>query len=548
MRKPALFIPFFCFIASILFSCVDHDYDFDDDKLDKNGVFSPDGVNVPIGNIERISILHELKKQYTGENKIEVDENGTIFIDYRGEMPLEFPEFETPEFADLNTKPVKVENIQGNGTIFPGQYPLISNEEVEYDIAPPVFHNEKEELDIRVETIYFDSYPLDLTFYLSNLKINPGGEGKIILYLDFPSNFVLKDGIKRVVREVDVHQLNNDGSYTIPHVAEIKSYTYTGEDVTLFYGVDLSVTSDIYIQAHSPAFEMKLFVNNRNVVTNRLECYAKGREIVTGSIDGFSDLTNSFENTVLEFINPSLLTTITTNLTSDFTLDMELKTPEKQAVIRNLYYEKPSGNYPTERITQYYLSPFNEGNPSPGAQWKKYPLNNLFQSFIPDEIDYRIISHFDSEVTLYPEAMDIEANYLFRLPFEFSKIDLTINDVSEDLFSEDIYNDSFKYVEDNLIIEAENVDIAIGDDNMDVSISAAILDENNNELIYLNDVLQENEKISVSIENDDIGKMKDARHLKFIFHIVGTGTITQHDYIDITGVRLISNGGIHIDF
>ena len=44
MQKPNLIILFISsFFFFFLFSCVDHKYDFDDDNLDKDAVFSPDG-------------------------------------------------------------------------------------------------------------------------------------------------------------------------------------------------------------------------------------------------------------------------------------------------------------------------------------------------------------------------------------------------------------------------------------------------------------------------------------------------------------------------
>ena len=83
---------------------------------------------------------------------------------------------------------------------------------------------------------------------------------------------------------------------------------------------------------------------------------------------------------------------------------------------------------------------------------------------------------------------------------------------------------------------------------MDLAVSAVILDKNNRQLIRLEDVLTENNKIFAFIRGEDIKKMKEARNLEFVFHIVGKGTITEEDYIDITGVRIVSNGGIHIEF
>ena len=89
---------------------------------------------------------------------------------------------------------------------------------------------------------------------------------------------------------------------------------------------------------------------------------------------------------------------------------------------------------------------------------------------------------------------------------------------------------------------------SIGDGGIGLQISAAILDGNFNEIIDLGDVLKENKTLSIAIEGDDLEKMKDARHLGFVFRLSGQGAIKESDYIEIKGVRIVSESGIHYEF
>ncbi|MDR2683387.1 MAG: hypothetical protein LBB64_05920, partial [Dysgonamonadaceae bacterium] len=140
-----------------LSACTDQRYDLDDDKVDKSVVFSPDGINIPIGQIDKISIDNELKKLYTSDqNPIQVDENGILYMEYAGEIPFEFPEFQALTVSSVNTTPTDLQNIPaGTGIIPKGKWPLLDNGLASYTIEKPLLTNEQENLQIRVDKIYF---------------------------------------------------------------------------------------------------------------------------------------------------------------------------------------------------------------------------------------------------------------------------------------------------------------------------------------------------------------------------------------------------------
>jgi hypothetical protein len=91
-------------------SCVDRRYDLDEDRVDNQGVFSPDGINIPVGQIEKISIDHELRKPYDNViSQIQVDEDGSLYIEYEGQFPVVFPDFQSPEIPTMQTAPVGID-------------------------------------------------------------------------------------------------------------------------------------------------------------------------------------------------------------------------------------------------------------------------------------------------------------------------------------------------------------------------------------------------------------------------------------------------------
>ncbi|MDH8701632.1 hypothetical protein M2138_000979 [Dysgonomonadaceae bacterium PH5-43] len=558
MKKHSLYYVFlFCFFIFSFQSCVEDDYDFDDDKMDKNAVFSPGGVNFPVGSIERISILDELTKQLDSDIEIQVNNQGILYLEYEDKVFFDVPEYDIPYFDSHNSEitDIVLPSIPGLGGYIPipqGAYDIVPETNTLYEIERPSL-SDVDGLDVTLNSIHFDQYPLYVTLNLNGFIPKEGGDADVILSLTFPDNFVIASGENMISERVSVNDIyNGGGTYTIPYpVANITSYTYSDQPIELNYSVTLDVKSPtLEISAGgTPQFDLTFLIDNDNVKLNKLDCYAIGEEIVTGSFDDFGDINNSFDNAILSFANPSLLATVTTNLTGDFSLDLGLQANgNREASVSGLNFEKPEAAYPATKATQYYLAPQNKQNPSSTAEWREFSTNNLFKGAIPEEVAYNVVAKFDTDVTLYPDNSVVALDYLFTLPFEFEKIDLTISDIAEDVFDEDLYDDILKYAEEKLTIEADDVDIKVGD-NVEIIISAVILDDYNNALITLDDIMRDNgTKIIMQIEGDDIEKMKRARHLKFVFQLKGKGTIKETDYIDIKGVKLISDGGIHFDF
>jgi hypothetical protein len=152
--------------------------------------------------------------------------------------------------------------------------------------------------------------------------------------------------------------------------------------------------------------------------------------------------------------------------------------------------------------------------------------------------------------------MSLSALYTIKLPFDFENLSLSISDTITDLFSEDLYNALFKYAEGSLKIQAENVDLAVGND-MKINVTAKILDRDYQSVDIPEQTFElrngsQNEGFTVEIKRENMDKMIDAKHLEFVFELSGSGDIVdvnyeRSSYIHIQKLRIISDAGIHYE-
>jgi hypothetical protein len=262
-------------------------------------------------------------------------------------------------------------------------------------------------------------------------------------------------------------------------------------------------------------------------------------------VDGFGDLKDAFSpGDVLEFKNPSLSLNLTTKLGTDFKLGLDLsKTTGNDGEITaslgddDLFsFRKPEFGSP--KTETYSLTPANLKN-----------FDDIISTPFPTALDYAVKLHFDdANAKLSPEQLELSAGYTFKIPFDFKNIDLSLKDTITNLFSEDIYDQVFSHTKKSVSIQADVVDVSIGGGGIKLQISAAILDANFDKIIDFSDVLKEDKTLSIAIAGNDLEKMKAARHLSFVFRLSGQGKIKESDYIEIKGVRIVSESGIHYEF
>ena len=538
MKHP-LFLLLSVFIIS-LSSCVNSDYDLDDENLDKKAVISQDGIDFPVGNIERIFIAEELRKSFDGEILGTGDE--TLSIQYFGEIPIELPDYSIPDIERLVTDPSPVE-LSGSVTLPPTKHTLVSQQSVVYKVDVPDFEDE-EDWEVDFKRVNFESFNIDVRFELSNLDFVTTESAYVILTLDFPESFVL-DGYEnnRVLSRIPV---NANGSYTLVGIP-VAAYDYTKDEVNVLYSVDLDVTSSVGVTASNPSFQMIFDVNNSLVVPTSVECYiTKGKNVITEKIDDFGNFHDAFGGNRFVFANPALLLTMNTNLACDFDLDLRIYTNERKQANTFLAFEKPTplGTL-NPKFTSYLLSPID---PRDGSKWNSFNINPLLDP-IPADVSYEASSSFKGDAELFYNELILDAAYEINLPFDFEEISLNITNVIQDIFYEDLYDKLFEKAED-IKIQSDHLVVSVGE-NITIKVRANLLDENHGNIgvsiepIPLTNGV--NTDFSLEIKKEDMAKMKNARHLEFIFSLEGNGAITGNDYIDIQSVRFVSDGGIHFE-
>lgn len=537
-----------CLFILVLSSCKDDKYDLDDDNLDKTGVFSPGGVNVPIGDMEQISIIEELRKNYDGE--VIVDQAGNVCVEYLGSIPVEFPDY-TLSGIDAFEETTGIGLVSGNITIPSNQtISLVAEEVSTYKINDPKV-SDRPDWIINAKEVGFNLFKIQVSMRLSGITYTNAGEAQLKLKLQLSDHFTLAD--KTIVENkiellANLSEVRPGEIYTFSKIIEVESYSYSNDDTNFIYGVDL-LTNNTPLQVNNTNSELSVFLNaNDGTWTAKyLKASIEGKELVDGSIAGFEELHNSFGDGILSFRDPSFLLTLNTNVGSDFGLNFDLSRGSNKAYLETpLLFTKPSV-LGVSKETNYLLAPENSTLPD------AVPFVNMREliATIPDRIDYNIEMHFkDENATLLPlEQTELSVNYLVKLPFDFENLDLTITDSADDIFGEDIYEDVLQYAEKSIAIEADDVTISVHG-AIKLSVDANILDANRRVLISKLNVLDLDAKpnLSIKVEGDEIELMRDAKHLEFKFTLTGNGAIKEEDHIKIEGLKLVSDGGIKFDF
>ncbi|MDR1526525.1 MAG: hypothetical protein LBS46_02505 [Dysgonamonadaceae bacterium] len=540
----SLFILFFS-------ACTDHQYDLDDEKVDKNGVFSPDGINIPIGQIDTIFVDKELIKSYDNStHPIRVDENGVLYMEYAGEFPFVFPEFQAPTIAPMHTSPIHLQNIPpGTITLPQAKLVLVDGGLASYTIDKPVLTNEQENLQIHVEKINYTYFSVDVSFDLSGIRFGEG-EADLILTLDYPESFVLEGHNSTIQKTIRIEP--NKTHYEIKDACLISAFKYS-EISNLQYRLELDIQSGLVVttSGDAPQFAMTLSANNSTLQVESLECRVEGRETIQGVID-IENFATTYPDYILRFDNPLLEFSLETNLGFDFSADLHVSSNAGSASLsddNHLQFNKPTQPYPQTQTTSYLLSPRNPGN---APHWKPFNMNETFYH-VPSYLEYEANAYFDDDAVLYFNDARLNTRYKLTLPFVFSNLDINIRDTIPDLFSEDLYERLFEYAQGDIQIIADSVAVHI-DNGISINVEADLLDENGRSVgisAVLDNVLnggRDDNRIVIQISKADKEKMKDARHLEFVFNIQGHGAITDRDYIHIRRIRITSDDGIYFTF
>ncbi|MDR0427375.1 MAG: DUF4621 domain-containing protein [Dysgonamonadaceae bacterium] len=530
-------IIFVFFLLSVT-SCVNHDFDFDNEKLDKNATFG-DSLNLPLGNIQKISILEELRKMY---DQIRVGETDRIlYIGYEGTFPAEFPDYEIPT-VELLTVSTPIEEVSGGVILPPGiEIPLIQENKAKYEVERPRLINETD-LTVISRKVGFDSFVIHAGFELPGIDFESvGDDAQLTVFLTFPANFTLKNPTEDYTIQSSVFIKDIIGlSYCSLGKIEVDSYVFEDGESELTYRVVLNSGNDfIRLQADNPEFNLILETDNENIAVSYLDCSVDGTKEFDGAESGFGDLQSAFgENNILKFKDPSVAVDLTTNLGCAFEFDIKMFKNDTPAFLNAPLQVKRS-----DEVTHYEYKLTTENFVN---------FDEIVSTPLADELAYAITLTFNNqEATLLPsEQLLLTTDYSFNIPFNFKEVYLNMRDTITNIFDEDIYDQVFSHAKKDVSIQADVVDISTEKGIFDLNISAVILDSDFNEIIRVGSELNRTQtpNLAITIKEEDMEKMKDARHLEFVFQLTGEGAISEDDYIKIDGVRLVSGSGIYFKF
>jgi hypothetical protein len=315
------------------------------------------------------------------------------------------------------------------------------------------------------------------------------------------------------------------------------------------------------LNQESPSMDLSIY-SLGDIIPNTLKADVKGTAILENTVDGFPELGDTFDRTenVLNFKNPVLVIDSKSSVGCNFSITLdEVYGDHNDLLISDptpFFFEK-------NQSTAYILCPSpqsvgpNEFPQYPGAVLHPFDLDQIVNN-LPDQLAYKVkVDFYDphAEITNH-QKWSLDANYSVRLPFDFTAVDFTLRDTITDLFDASTYESVFEYTDGSISIEADTVDISFSD-KLNLDLKAHILDEQNQILISFDPVLipdpdnASNHRLVITIRKADIPKMETARHLEFVFTLKNKSgqepDITTEDYINIRGLRLVSDGGIHYE-
>jgi len=533
-------------------SCINHDYDLNNDKLDSNITVSPDGINLPIGNVEQFLIFKQI-----GYDDIQVNTDGSLYIEYQGNFdPSQFkiPDYGIDDIDPVYTEDLGVENLP-NGNFDFSLLPsisLLTGETLEYEVPNPQFKDEN--WTIVPNQINFDYFMINIEFVLRGFS-NVTGNAKIILSMALSDNFEVEGETPvngKIIRSIDFDGRNTP--YTFSQGIKVKSYKYLDNVVSnLSFDVELGSINNLKGTVNNPTFKLTLVTENNTTAIHSVRGAVTGREPFSGEIDGLDELKNSFgDDAVLQFTNPSLFLNVSTNLDADFRFDLDkIDAHNGQSVSltgnNGLPFLRPDGT--ALATTSYYVAPKEDGKPA-NATWKPLGLNELFAS-IPEQINYDFSLNVDEpDATIVHNDLVLDGEYKFTLPFSFDNISIAVK-IDPISLSENLYDNVLKYVKDKLTIQVDTVNISTEKfDKLALIAKINFLDANQQMIdnSVTKSVTLENglniDKFVVDFSSTDLEKMVNAQYLNIEFILQGKGSLTKDDFIDIKGLRIISDGGI----
>ena len=569
--KQIRLIPYAIVVTTLLFfsACVDKSYNLDDDNLDKTGVISPDGGTVPLGSVDIIKLYDQLVNQFKGNNDVIFlyDSDGTLFVQYNGDFNIAIPSIEPPTIDPIAIPTVDdIPEIPKNltsptplppsssGTTIP-----VANGSVTYQMDDPVVLGDN--WSIEVNSVDFNACNITITVSFGGISFGGTDPGKLDMSLDLPSNIVLADQNKypnnHIQKTIDVKNLS---SYTFEDI-KVASYNYV-PDAQIKYDVNLEVGNEIIVTTGSSVtFDMSFKTTGIDPSLFRGKASVK----IEDSINDFDTFFDSFKDDQFNLDNPALGIEIKTNIGAKFNLNVNSLTGGGKSIGgTSLVLEKPASPNVTNFVdTKYWLSPKNENAPD-GWQPQTLAIDELINarpSGINYDLDLKTADGPGDVAEFFAKGMDITGQYMLKLPFSFTNMNITVSDTIMGVFTQDLYDNFFKDAgaDDYLEVKTDSVDINFqGADPNSVTliVNATILKEDGTPLTLEKEIkpvqLTNGNGVykSLTIRIEGLKDLKDARHLELSFSASTEKPLklTKDDYIQIKKLKFGTNSGYHFNF
>ncbi len=553
-------IPTIAGVFILFFSaCVNTDYDLDDEHLDKNIVLSPDGVNLPVGNLESIILYDEVKKHY---DELKISPDGGLYTEFKGNFDVEIPVFDPIQPTVVDIDPIKTTDpyIAINDFNLPAEVTIADKKSDIFSIKQPV--QENGEWNFSIRKIEFTTCQLKIQLAMKGITFE-GSSAQMNLELKLPEGITVKDGGSNTVsRQVPLINFNGGTPYTIK--VDVDTYTFD-KDSTYTYSAKITNGIGTKVKsANSNDFEFDLSITTEEITPKILRGSVKASEEIAGEPIDISSFYSAFDaSDIFNFTNPQLDFKLKTNLGINFDVGGTISggADNNVSITPALAFSKPLAETGANAFkeTNYWLSPIQPDGVN-DIFWRDVALDKFLEKK-PQTITYNF--SLNAQKAGNPDAYflydgtSMTADYTLKVPLVFNQLEMNVSDTIENVFPKEV-SDIFEKMDNSSYLEiaADSVDVILGKTassaSVKVTVSATVLDENKQKLDVDIDPVELKygltQKLVIRINGEDKEGMKNAKHLSFKFTIQGGTTalplvLGQNDYIHIKKLRLISSDG-----
>ncbi|GHT53576.1 hypothetical protein FACS189451_05600 [Bacteroidia bacterium] len=530
---------------------MDHNYDLD--KLNKDNIFSPNGIVVPFGSIDTIFLKKILDDKEI--DSLYVDASGNYYLSYGGVYQLTLPEKTSFEIMpnDPVSVSIKLPSIPP-GIVLPGiTIPIVTGETVDYSLDIPEITDEWGTASL--DSITLESFNILVSMELKDISLP--NDLSIILTATLPEAITTSTNPVRLAFEAAAF-VNQKQTLAIP----VSKYDFTSRTNTITYSIVIQKTAPGGTITTSANPEMILSVSTSATDGSPIQTAYGKIDLHESYSDAFNTtfLKDAFYDSNLNFYNPfiqvkglsnvgiPLKAMLHVNGISGDIIDTHTAI-SAEALLRA---STLGGGFVNDF---YYFAPHAENIP-PGAVYRNLNIPPVIQSK-PDSLRYELV--FTTQKTDVPLFIDfttdplIHVGYQLNFPFSFNNdMYLTLSDTIQNIFTKDLIDAAFydsPSSGDVFITADAEVNIPL-----DFEINVSFLKENNTAIpeIKVDPItLKVNQKdFVIHIKNQYFGWMKDARHLKIDFTVQSDGTpksLSVNDYILLKQLIFKKTGGFHFE-